>query len=81
MRPFDRAQRAIAEWDHHWSISAGSIQLTANIKREIDAAIQEDLECLAAWFLEQERDKITFNGGLAAAVTLHHDSTATSDGK
>jgi hypothetical protein len=43
MTPLERAQRAVAQWDYHWAISAGSIRLIANIKREIEEAIESAL--------------------------------------
>ena len=78
MKPIERVDRIFERWKTSPSASSS---LVPHIIAAIEAAIQEDRECLAQWFLEQERDGITFNGGLAAAVARHHDSTATSDGK
>lgn len=78
MKPIERVQSVFERWKTKPSKSS---TLVSDLVIAIDAAIIEDRECLAAWFLEQEHDGITFNGGLAAAIARHHNSTATSDGQ
>lgn len=41
MTPLERAQRAVAQWNYHWSHSVAVNVLIMNIKREIEEAIAE----------------------------------------
>lgn len=47
MTPLERAQRAVEQWDCHWSHSAAVNVLLQNIKREIVEALEDERKACA----------------------------------